>query len=580
MRSYHAFIGFIGLFGTVAPSSAQEETTLYTNAKIVTVDASFSIADSMIVKGSRIHWVGQASNSPIPLTSETKRVDLQGKMVLPGLIDSHVHALGASTFEWDHPVPDMETIQDVLKYIEQRSQSVPKGEWIFVSQVFITRLQEQRFPTREELDQVAPHHPVCFRTGPDAAFNSLGLAKNQIDKNYVAPHDLKVKVERDPSTHEPTGIIRNYAKITKVDASSRSPSVEESALALEKLLRDYNAVGITSIAERSVTEQGLRVFETVQKHGHLTCRVFLNWSVEPNAPWDRVVEQVQTAASHPRHAYDEWLWLRGVKIFLDGGMLTGSAFMRQPWGKSTIYAIDDPNYRGLLYVEPERLYQLAKLCLEKDLQFTAHSVGDGAVHALLQAYDAIDKDFPVRPTRPCITHCNFMSREAIETMKRLGVVADLQPDWLWLDGKTLLQQFGEERLAYFQPYRSIIDSGVIVGGGSDHMQKVGSLRSINPYNPFLGMWIASTRQPRGMNRPLHAEQRIDRREAIKLYTIKNAFLLFDEKNRGSLEPGKLADFIVIDCDLLECPEAQIRSIQVEQTFVGGHQVHKVPSTYR
>ncbi len=94
-------------------------------------------------------------------------------------------------------------------------------------------------------------------------------------------------------------------------------------------------------------------------------------------------------------------------------------------GKSTIYAIDDPNYRGLLYVEPERLYQLAKLCLEKDLQFTAHSVGDGAVHALLQAYDAIDKDFPVRPTRPCITHCNFMSREAIETMKRLGVVADL-----------------------------------------------------------------------------------------------------------------------------------------------------------
>jgi len=304
--------------------------------------------------------------------------------------------------------------------------------------------------------------------------------------------------------------------------------------------------------------------------------VFLNWSVEPNASWDRVVDQVQTAASHPRHAYDEWLWLRGVKIFLDGGMLTGSAYMRQPWGKSTIYAIDDPNYRGLLYVEPERLYQLAKLCLEKDLQFTAHSVGDGAVHALLQAYDAIDKDFPVRPTRPCITHCNFMSREAIETMKRLGVVADLQPDWLWLDGKTLLQQFGDDRLAYFQPYRSIIDSGVIVGGGSDHMQKVGSLRSINPYNPFLGMWIAVTRQPRGMNLPLHAEQRIDRREAIRLYTINNAFLIFDEKNRGSLEPGKLADFIVIDRDLLECPESDIRSIQVEQTFVGGHQVHSKP----
>ncbi|MFO0922587.1 MAG: amidohydrolase family protein [Pirellulales bacterium] len=186
MRSFHAFIGIVWMLGNVATASAQEETTLYTNAKIVTVDASFSMADSMIVKGSRIQWVGQASRLPNPIGSDVKRVDLQGKMVLPGLIDSHVHALGASTFEWDHPVPDMETIQDVLNYIGKRAQTVPMGEWIFVSQVFITRLQEQRFPTRQELDRVAPNHPVCFRTGPDAAFNSLGLAKNQIDKNYVA----------------------------------------------------------------------------------------------------------------------------------------------------------------------------------------------------------------------------------------------------------------------------------------------------------------------------------------------------------------------------------------------------------
>src|SRR5690606_525145 len=115
---------------------------------------------------------------------------------------------------------------------------------------------------------------------------------------------------------------------------------------------------------------------------------------------------------------------------------------------------------------------------------------------------------PVAPLRPCITHCNFMSPEAIGTMAKLGVVADLQPAWLYLDGATLLEQFGQQRTEYFQPYRSLFDAGVIVGGGSDHMQKIGSLRAVNPYNPFLGIWTTLTRQPRRMQEPLHPQQGI------------------------------------------------------------------------
>jgi predicted amidohydrolase YtcJ len=213
--------------------------------------------------------------------------------------------------------------------------------------------------------------------------------------------------------------------------------------------------------------------------------------------------------------HDESLRIIGIKTYLDGGMLTGSAYMREPWGVSKIYSIDDPKYRGVRFIEPEKLYQMARLALANDLQFTAHSQGDAAVDAMVDTYERINRDdFPVRDRRPSITHASFMSAEAIAKMKALGVVANMQPAWLYLDGVTLRQHFGLERLTYFHPYKTLFDQGVTVGGGSDHMQKIGSLRSINPYNPFLAMWTTIARLPRGADTPLRPEQSLTREQAI------------------------------------------------------------------
>jgi len=208
------------------------------------------------------------------------------------------------------------------------------------------------------------------------------------------------------------------------------------------------------------------------------------------------------------------------------------------------------------------------------LQFTAHSVGDGAVHALLDAYAEVDQETPVRPTRPCISHSNFMSREAVEQAARLGVMLDLQPAWLYLDTHTLVKQFGYDRLRYFQPLRSLFEAGAVAGGGSDHMQKIGSLRSVNPYNPFLGLATAITRQARQYPGRLHPEEALTREQAIRFYTINNARLLGCDDRLGSLESGKLADLVVLDRDLLTCAEDEIAATQVLRTYVGGKLVYQ------
>ncbi len=544
------------------------------NGHIVTVDESFSVVEAMLIEGDRIVKTGSNAEVRDGLPPGAEVIDLQGATVLPGLIDSHVHSTGASTYEFDHVIPEMETIADVLSYIRERARLLPEGTWIGLSQVFITRLQEQRFPTLAELDEAAPKHPVVFRTGPDAALNSLALSLSGIGAETEAP--VGGRVEKDPATGQPTGILRGAAtSLVKRGASgTKSPNDEEKATALAELLADYNRVGITSISDRNAGEAAAALYERLRKEERLSCRVYLYHSINAAAPLERIKESIDKIVAHPLHAYNSQLWMRGVKIFLDGGMLTGSAYMKRPWGVSAAYGIDDPQYQGMVYVEPDKLYEMARYALEKGLQFTAHSVGDGAVERLVDTYERIAReDFPVRDKRPCVTHCNFMSPAAIEKMATHGIVADLQPAWLHLDGRTLLKQFGEERLTYFQPYRTLAEKGVIAGGGSDHMQKIGSLRSVNPYNPFLGMWTTLTRQARWMNGPIHPEQIIDRAAAIRLYTINNAFLTFEEKEKGSLEPGKLADFILLDRDILNCPVDEVKDIEVLETWLGGRRIH-------
>jgi predicted amidohydrolase YtcJ len=466
----------------------------------------------------------------------------------------------------------METIADVLAYIKSRVAALPEGSWISVRQIFITRLKEQRYPTRAELDAVAPNHPVVFSTGPDSMLNTLAMKESGIDKDYK-PAGAGV-VEKDPKTGEPTGLLR--AVSVKSKSSTKSATTAEKLDRLVELFRDYNSVGLTCVADRNASPDAIGEYQQLKSDGRLCLRMMISHAVNGGGRLETVQDDIRKVAAHPLRKADNQLRIVGIKCFLDGGMLTGSAYMRQPWGLSDIYLIRDPAYRGVLMIEPEKLNPIVATTVESGLQFTAHSVGDGAVHTLLAAYEEANKTTPVRPTRGCITHCNFLSREAIDQMAKLGVVADIQPAWLYLDARTLTAQFGTERLRYFQPLKSIFDSGVIAGGGSDHMQKIGSLRSINPYNPFLGMWVTITRRAKWFEGQFHPEEALTREQAIRFYTANNAYVVFLDDQVGSLEAGKLADLVVLDRDLLTCPVDDIKDAKVVTTYVGGKQVFPLP----
>jgi predicted amidohydrolase YtcJ len=572
----------------LASTAAEAAPTVFENGRVVTVDPAFTITDALAVDDGRIVAVGAAARRLADAHADAVKVDLAGRMVLPGLIDSHTHPVAAATHEFDHPIPDIGSIADVLAYVAARAAVVPEGSKIVVRQVFITRLAEQRYPSREELDRAAPGHPVVFSTGPDSMLNSRALALAGIHRESGGRGLQAGRIERD-AAGEPTGLIRGFAPQIDAPDATRSPSADETDALLRRLFADYNRVGLTTVADRGASGQGMAAYERLRERGELTVRVRLSHTLPNHPEWDRVAEAIAAVGRHPLRRDDPLLQIVGTKIWLDGGMLTGSALMQEPWGESRIYGITDPAYRGAQNVDRDRLVALVRAVAAEGLQFTAHAVGDGATALLLDAYREVDRERPLRETRPCLTHSNFLTPQSIAEAARMGVVIDLQPVWLHLDGDTLLRHFGDERMRRFQPLRPLYDAGVVVGGGSDHMQKIGGFRSVNPYSPFLGMWTAVSRQARRIGadrwpeeggrfvagrsfRPVHPEHAISRQEAVRMYTIDNAKVLRFDREVGSLEPGKRADFVILDRDLLTCPIDDIPDTRVLETWLDGRRI--------
>ncbi|HYZ83321.1 MAG TPA: amidohydrolase family protein, partial [Bryobacteraceae bacterium] len=245
-----------------------------------------------------------------------------------------------------------------------------------------------------------------------------------------------------------------------------------------------------------------------------------------------------------------------------------------PFGKQ-LYGQTDPDSRGTLFVDPEKLYRIFRTAREKGWQLTAHAQGGGAVDTLLDVFERLDKEKPIRNERHHVMHGSFMSEQSLDRMQRLGVSIDMQPGWMHLDVPALQRVFGLENMRWFFPLRSFVDRGIPVAGGTDHMIGFGKNDAVNPYNPFLNIWACVTRKTTE-GTVFYPQERVSRETALRMYTNGPAWMQFAEKQRGSLEVGKYADLVVIDRDILTCPEDDIRAIQPVMTIVNGRIAFEMP----
>ena len=546
------------------------------NAKIVTVDAKFTTAEAIAIHKGRIVAVGKNPDVLAFKGPQTKVIDAGGKTVLPGLYDSHVHPMGAAISEANAPLPLLQSLPEVFQFLREKVKSTPKGEWIVIRYAFPTRLKEARFPTKAELDEVAPDHPVLYHAGPAGVVNSMGLKISGVTRD--TPHPRAGMVVKDPKTGEPTGMIRNaYGVLKNVPSESENLTADQKRAAVKKLFRLYNEQGLTSVADRSAGRDSLDMYIGLASKNELTVRVNVARGFGASGSRDAIAKRFDELPGAdkrggPTGVGDDWVRIGPIKLFLDGGMLNGSAYMRQPWPKGDTYQITEDDYRGLLFIEPEQLRIVLEEGVKRKWQMTAHTAGEGGMDVLLDAYEQVNRITPIRDLRMCITHANFPSKMNLERCKALNVVADVQPAWLWKDGNTLRNVLGEERIRWFQPYKSWLDYTVI-GGGSDHMLRYDSLISTNPWNPWLGIWVAITRKTeRGA--VLRPDECLSREQAIRLYTIHNAYICNEEKDKGSLENGKFGDLIIVDRDVMTCPVDDIRETKVISTIVGGKVVYQ------
>jgi predicted amidohydrolase YtcJ len=546
------------------------------HAKVVTVDDKFRIVEAIAIKDGRIIALGDDDDVFKRSGPKTRIIDADGQMVLPGLYDSHVHPVGAAVSELAGPLPRLESLDDVFAAIRKQASATPEGDWIILRYAFPTRLAEARFPTRQELDAAAPKHPVLFHAGPAGAVNTVALKVSGITKDTPDPRGGMIV--RDPKTGEPTGVLRNAFGLLK-GLPKGDPTVAPEARreAVKKLFRLYNAQGLTSVGDRNASREDLDLYLGLRDKRKLTVRVNVARSLDPSGTREEVVRRLEELPGSdkrggPTGSGDEWVRIGPIKLFMDGGMLSGTAYMREPWPRGEAFQIYDDSYRGLLFMQPDQVHMVVEEAARRGWQVTAHTAGEGAMDVLLDAYDLVNRQTPIKERRFCISHANFPSRENLERCKRLGVCADVQPAWLWEDGDALARMLGDKRIRWFQPYKTWLEYTTI-GGGSDHMIRLDPLEATNPWSPWLGMWIALTRATKGVP-VLVPEERLTREQVLRLYTINNAYLNHEEKEKGSLEVGKLGDLIIINEDVLTCRVNAIPETKVLYTVVGGKVVYE------
>jgi predicted amidohydrolase YtcJ len=533
----------------------QADTVLY-NGKIVTVDGKFSIAEAVAIRDGKFIAVGIDRDIRALAGPKTVSIDLKGRTVLPGLIDSHAHLEAGGVAEYTVSLERARSVAEVLATIKETAAKAPPGQWILGGRWDPhSQLAERRYLTRTEIDSVAPANPVYLRVNHAAMANSVALKLAGITKD--TPNPSGGEIEKDIRTGEPTGVLAESAWRLVADAVPPWP-FELRVTQLKKAMALFNSFGLTSVVSGSVNPSYLSAHQYIRAHNEQTVRVSAMFTPTGETipsisikDWERFFDQVGASSDFG----DDWLSYSAIKLGIDGGMTLRTAYMRDPYP-------DDPSYRGFRTMEPDRLKELVAVANRHNWRVGVHCVGDAAIDTVLDAFEAANREKSILDRRFILIHASLIRPDQIERAKKLGLRADVQNTFMWNKAESVARFFGKRTAERAVPTRTLIDILGIdnVGGGTDF--------PTNILNPFINIYVMVTRKDMDGD-VFGKDQAITRQEALRLYTTSAAHYTFSENRTGSVEPGKLADLVVISDDILTVPDESIKSIQAVTTIVGG-----------
>ena len=521
--------------------------------KILTMDSRSSVAEALAVRDGKILAVGSDAAVRPMAGSQTRVIDLAGKTVVPGLIDTHAHFGAAGLGDYVVNLGPAKSVAGALELLKAFVARKKPGEWIITGGWHPpSQLAEKRYLTRQEIDSVAPNNPVYLRTvGHFAMANSLALQKAGIDK--TSPNPSGGSFEKDASG-ELTGVLVETA-IPLVE-NLVPPFTEDEEIRQYKIAEGVlNSYGITSVVEGATSARDTRTLQKIALSNAATLRVGLMYRPEPPAELS-AWEAIMSGSGATSGFGDDWLKFGGIKIFYDGGMTLRTAMMRD------VYPDSHDNYRGIAQQTPERLKQLVSIANKSNWRVGVHVVGDLGVDQVLDAFEAADKEKPIRDRRFILIHASLIRPEQMDRARALGVRVDFQNVFMWDKAATVERFLGKATADRALPTKTLIDRMGLdnLGAGTDF--------PVNPINPFLNIYIMVTRKDPNGN-VYGASEAISREQALRLYTSAASRYMFDEGRKGTLEAGKLADLAVLSADIMSIPEDQIKDIKADMTMVGG-----------
>ncbi|HET7456266.1 MAG TPA: amidohydrolase [Gemmatimonadaceae bacterium] len=521
------------------------------NARIYTVDDTRPVVEAIAVRDGRVVFAGAARGAKTLQGPRTRVLDLAGRTVIPGMVDAHAHLLGLGTALRNVDLTGAKSYEEVIARVAARAKQAPPGAWILGRGWDQNLWAGARFPTHEPLDAAVPDHPVLLERIDGHAQLANAAAMRAAGVTAATKDPSGGRIERDASG-APAGVfVDNAAGL--VDRAVPAPTRDDIRDMTLAAIAECNKWGLVGIHDAGEPRQVIDVFEELARAGRYNLRNYVMVS-------DDSVALAHYFAIGPRSAlYDGHLWVRAVKLYADGALGSRGAALLAPYA-------DDPKNTGLLVSAPAHIEAVAERALHAGFQVATHAIGDRGNRIVLDAYERALAAVPTADPRLRVEHAQVVSPEDIPRFAALGVIPSMQASHQTSDMGWAETRLGPERIKGAYAWRSLLNTGVVIPNGSDF--------PVEYVNPLISFHSAITRQSAANEPPggWYPEQRMTRDEALRSMTLWPAYAAFQEHDAGSLTPGKYADFVVLDQDIMKVAAEDVLKTQVIATYIGGKAV--------